>query len=466
MNRMKNRLLKRQWLISGTALIIKTTSCPQTEKESCACIDWCWCIYIFIPLLALYRKRPGHRREMPEPLFWLHFFRARPTTFSVASKRTREHAKGHAMLCLYDALWRVRWQKLDLVREWVAASAFCSVRAIIIYTLHHGDNIYLFYRSRERKREMGYAGCSCWRTHWKKRQQLRANCSFAPSFHLTDDAECRIAHPVAKDRLMLSPSKKLLIWIINGAAVKFLFRLHAVGINLHASWHIHKKSGIKLISNSPKVSLWNFIVSSFLMKVSIDHFCHLIPLRCMPTLHQQTLAKKLISIVSFTRRFFDMKISLQSAAVTSCRALCATFLCRRVMKQTHHERRAPFYAPRSGCDPCALLTARVMKEQASERAAEKVKQNTFSEVSLSLAWHPRRSQRERDDVQPPSHTTKATDALGEKIPHNSPWNFHTRAFKKCNRRIDDRKLYFLSLSKLIPCIWCKCIKIRLGGLKI
>jgi hypothetical protein len=36
-----------------------------------------------------------------------------------------------------------------------------------------------------------------------------------------------------------------------------------------------------------------------------------------------------------------------------------------------------------------------MKEQASERAAaEKVKQNTFSEECL--AWHPRRSQRERE----------------------------------------------------------------------
>jgi hypothetical protein len=74
-----------------------------------------------------------------------------------------------------------------------------------------------------------------------------------------------------------------------------------------------------------------------------------------------------------------------------------------------------------------------MKEQASERAAaEKVKQNTFSEECL--AWHPRRSQRERererDDVQPPSHTTKATDARAGKKFHTIHLGISTRGHLK------------------------------------
>lgn len=126
----------------------------------------------------------------PEPLFWLHFFRARPTTFSVASKRTREHAKGHAMLrvCARESsgknlIWWESESQLPLFAPFAQLLHFAS----------HGDNIFI-------NKEMAcwcYAGCSCWRTHSQKksavRQQLRANCSFAPSFHLTDDAECRIA---------------------------------------------------------------------------------------------------------------------------------------------------------------------------------------------------------------------------------------------------------------------------------
>lgn len=103
MNRMKYplALLERQWLISGSALI-KNNKLPADWKRFVhkTHIDWCWDIHPIVGADAC-RKKTGPW-DAAEPLFWLHFFRARPTTFflSRALKRTREHAKGHAMLCM------------------------------------------------------------------------------------------------------------------------------------------------------------------------------------------------------------------------------------------------------------------------------------------------------------------------------------------------------------------------------
>jgi hypothetical protein len=138
---------------------------------------------------------------------------------------------------------------------------------------------------------------------------------------------------------------------------------------------------------------WN--IHQICISAPICQFCDFVRrlhANVAPTISSDS-GKKLISIVSFSGGFFSENLAAVSCAVTSCRALCATFLCRLVTKQTQG---APFYAPCSGCDPCARARSLRGDERAGKResSAEKVKQNTFSEECL--AWHPRRSQRERE----------------------------------------------------------------------
>jgi hypothetical protein len=78
-----------------------------------------------------------------------HFFLSR------ALKRTREHAKGHAMLCMcvlcVDAPESPVAKTWSGEREWVAASAFCSVCAQLIhFASRRPAFLYLLRTERER----------------------------------------------------------------------------------------------------------------------------------------------------------------------------------------------------------------------------------------------------------------------------------------------------------------------------
>lgn len=140
----------------------------------------------------------------PEPLFWLHFFRARPTTFSVASKRTREHAKGHAMLRMYAPESPVAKTWSD---ERVSRSFRFLLRSRNYYTLHHTETTFI-------NREMAcwcYAGCSCWRTHSQKKisREAAAACELQFCAFLPPDWWCWVQNSILspKSRLMLSQQK-------------------------------------------------------------------------------------------------------------------------------------------------------------------------------------------------------------------------------------------------------------------
>jgi hypothetical protein len=184
---------------------------------------------------------------------------------------------------------------------------------------------------------------------------------------------------------------------------------------------------------------WN--IHQICISAPICQFCDFVRrlhANVAPTISSDS-GKKLISIVSFSGGFFSENLAAVSCAVTSCRALCATFLCRLVTKQTQG---APFYAPCSGCDPCARarsLAERWWKSrQARELCWKSEAKHILRRVSCMASETEPKREREMMFSLPLTPQKQLMLARGEKIPHNSPWNFHTRAFKKCTETINGR----------------------------